>query len=496
MKPLLFDSMQKTHSQTINPMKIFWIAAAISLGASIFLIIDKPLFYVVALAGIVVILPIIKTPQLGFYLTAAAIPLDEVGDLGKILPIVDISIVKIFALLTIFAWLIHISLKKMRLVWHPVASLFLLYFLVGALSLIDAIEVKEGLQELIILATTILFFIMTFNIIRTKKQLLITLACFSIVSAGTFAWAGVQRILPSSVISERVGWLSEGEAQSGTEISSIESKSLGGIVKRSTGTTAHSNILGASTAFLLPILFAFLKLSRRTSVQALIWVGIACCFVGAVVSLSRTGILSYLLIIPMLIATRLIIITPLRVILLAIAITVSIPFMPDGVSRIFDPANYFSSKSVSVSERYKLWDAALRAFIDHPVNGFGIGNNRGIFDYYYNPWNPGLLTVHNTYLQILIETGIFGLLVLGFFFYKVIKLFLYSRRMFLQQGDEVGATFSLALLISFICFLIMGGIAFDFMRIGFKNMWLMIACSVVLYNIAVRQSIQRREPVN
>ena len=493
MKSLLFKSFHKVHVQDIQLKKVLLFTTIISLGASIFLIIDKPIFYFAALVGLVVLVPIIKYPRLGFYLTVAAIPLDEVGDLGKLLPNIDISIVKIFALLTIFSWLIHIGLKKMRLVWHPAATLFLLYFLVGALSLVDAIEFKRGLQELIIQGTTILFFILTFNMLRTKKHFLIALTCFSIVSSGTFAWAGIQRMLPSSVIEERIGWLEEGEATSGTEVSTIESDSLGGIVKRSTGTTAHSNILGASTAFLLPILFAFLKLSRKTTVKAIILVGIGCCLLGAVVSLSRTGVLSYIFVISMLIATGLIVITPVRVLILTLAIVISIPFMPDGVARIFDPSNYFSSKSVSVSERYKLWAAASRAFIDNPINGFGFGNNRGIFDYYHNPWNPGLLTVHNTYLQVLIETGFFGLLILGFFFYKVIKTFLQARKMFLKQEDEMGATFSTAILISVISFLLMGAIAFDFMRVGFKNMWLMIACSVVLYYIAVNQSTKQAQ---
>jgi O-antigen ligase len=130
---------------------------------------------------------------------------------------------------------------------------------------------------------------------------------------------------------------------------------------------------------------------------------------AAVESLSRTGMLTYLIVMPMLLYTKIFRITLPGVILCGLLLVMSIPFLPEGASRIFDVSNYFSSQSVSVSERYKLWDAAIRAFMDNPVNGFGIGNNRGIFDYYYNPWNPGLLTVHCSYLQIAIETGILGL---------------------------------------------------------------------------------------
>ncbi len=479
------NSFSLIKAQNLGFAKVIIIACVFSLTGSFFFVIDKPLFFFAALVGTIIVVPIIKNPRLGFYITVATIPLEEVGDLGKILPMVDISIVKIFAMLTLIGWVIHVSTKKMRFVWHPVATLFLLYFLVGILSLFDALELKRGLQELVIQGTTILFFIMTFNLLRTKKHILITLICFSVVSVGTFAWAGMQRVLPSFVIAERVGWLEEGEATSGVEISSIESKSLGGNVMRSTGTAAHSNVLGVNTAFLIPILFALLRLTRQPIARIAICGGLACCLVGVVVSLSRTGILAYCIIMPMLVFSGLLIISPMRVMILVLTIAVSIPFLPDGVSRIFDITNYFSTKSVSVSERIKLWDAAARAFIDNPVSGFGLGNNRGIFDYYKNSWNPGLLTVHNTYLQILIETGIFGLLVISFFFYKVVKLFHKARKLFLKQKDDVGATLSLALMISVIAFLMMGVIAFDFMRIGFKNMWLMIGCSVSLYHIAL-----------
>jgi O-antigen ligase len=171
----------------------------------------------------------------------------------------------------------------------------------------------------------------------------------------------------------------------------------------------------------------------------------------------------------------------------AVAGLMSLPFLPEGVTRIFDPRNYLSSQSVSVSERFKLWDAAFRAFLENPITGFGFGDNRGIFEFYNNPWTPGLLTVHSTYLQVLIETGIVGLLILLFFFYCLLRMFWRAARLYHKQGDAVGWNLSIAVLISLVAFLVMGAIAFDFMRIGFKNMWFLIGCGIVLYNIAIRQ---------
>ncbi|MDZ7784564.1 MAG: hypothetical protein U5K56_17040 [Halioglobus sp.] len=61
-----------------------------------------------------------------------------------------------------------------------------------SLTLFDALDTMRGVQELVIQGTTIMLLILTFNLLRTKRQVFIALVAFSIVSAGTFAYAGVQ----------------------------------------------------------------------------------------------------------------------------------------------------------------------------------------------------------------------------------------------------------------------------------------------------------------
>ena len=473
-----------------NAQRVFFVALAAGLLASTAFVIDKPLFFAAGLVGLVGVIPILRNPRLGLYLTAATIPLDEVGELGNILPMIDISITKIFALVTLMSWVLNLVMRKYRFLWHWQVGVFLLYWLWGALTLFDALDTMRGLQELVIQGTTILFLILTFNLLRTKRQVLVALIAFATVSAGSFAYAGVQRILPGAEIDERIGWLEEGESVAGLEVSNIESDTIG-TVKRSTGTTAHSNVLGASTAFLVPVLLALMKLARYRLWQGLALVGVGCCLVGVVVSLSRTGMLTYIVILPMLLLARLLVITPPRAALVAVAAIASIPFLSEGVTRIFNPTNYLANKSVSVSERFKLWDAAFRAFIENPLTGFGFGDNRGILDFYYSPWNTGLLTVHSSYLQVLIETGIIGLLILVFFFYCLLRMFWRAATLYRRQGDALGWNLSIAILISFTSFLIIGAIAFDFMRIGFKNMWFLIGCGIALYNIARHQEVER-----
>jgi hypothetical protein len=485
--------VHNTAVQDNTYLKVFLASVCVGLVASAAFVLDKPLFFAAGLVGIVGVIPILRNPVLGLYATVATIPLDEVGELGNILPMIDISITKIFALVTLAAWGLNVLVKRYRFIWNWQVGLLVAYWLWGVITLADALDTKRGLQELVIQGTTVLFLIMVFNLLRTKRQLLIALLAFAVVSAGTFAYAGVQRILPGAEIAERVGWLEEGEAAAGVEVSNIESDTIG-TVKRSTGTTAHSNVLGASTAFLVPILVVFMRLARHRLWQLLALAGVGCCLVGAVVSLSRTGMLTYVIILPMLLLSGLLVVTPARVAVVFAAAVASIPFLPEGVTRIFDPRNYLSTQSVSVSERYKLWDAAIRAAADNPLTGFGLGDNRGIFDYYHNPWNPGLLTVHSTYLQVLIETGIIGLMILLMFFACLLKMFWRAAELFKRQRDTFGWHMIVAIMISFAAFLLIGAIAFDFMRIGFKNMWFLIGCGIALYNIALYQARQGQMP--
>ncbi len=62
----------------------------------------------------------------------------------------------------------------------------------------------------------------------------------------------------------------------------------------------------------------------------------------------------------------------------------------------------------SISERFNLWNKAIKLILNHPLEGIGLGNfpfyvNR--FLKYYNPIN-----LHNSYLEIAAETGIFALI--------------------------------------------------------------------------------------
>ena len=123
------------------------------------------------------------------------------------------------------------------------------------------------------------------------------------------------------------------------------------------------------------------------------------------------------------------------------------------------------------------------------------------------PWSDGLL--HAVFQAATCRTAGFNtiplaaetitdagllLMILLMFFACLLKMFWRAAELFKRQRDTFGWHMIIAILISFVSFLIIGAIAFDFMRIGFKNMWFLIGCGIALYNIALYQARQNQMP--
>ncbi len=77
--------------------------------------------------------------------------------------------------------------------------------------------------------------------------------------------------------------------------------------------------------------------------------------------------------------------------------------------------------------RLLLWDTAWKLFTQSPIFGVGWGNFEQIYGYYIHvSWiPPGVLWVHNLYLQLLSETGLVGF---GAFFFVVFIALREARR--------------------------------------------------------------------
>jgi O-antigen ligase len=185
-------------------------------------------------------------------------------------------------------------------------------------------------------------------------------------------------------------------------------------------------------------------------------------------------------------------ITGVRFIAIVVILLLALPFVPDGyIERVLSPSSYLRSNSDSLNGRLEMWTASLQAIFDHPLRGFGIGNEHGIFDYWRPEFRDMLGTVMNTFLQIAMEVGLVGLMLFLVFTFMIFRRVITGRALFIRLGESDMAVIGTAFLV-LLSALFLSWMTVEFLRGSFKNIWLLLAC-VVAYNRIGTSSIGQLE---
>lgn len=452
-------------------------------AATILVVTGSPTLYLGAVAGGVLLGAVLMEPRLGLFLTVATVPLEAAGRLENLIPGVSLSLPKIFTALALAGWGVHLGLRRLRFKTSTEVHVLFAYGLAGAISLVDAYEFSLGYPALGRYASTVVFYLLVMNLLRTRRDFQIALSLFVGVSIATFAFAIVQRYMPGFTFADRLGWDREGAVRYGVELMMLDA---GGAetVARSSGVSVHAILMAVNTVFILPIVLAALQWLRGFWWQAGVWTAVGVCIGANLASYSRTGLLILGIVLVVLLERRLLRLTPLHVIALGVAAAATAPLLPDSlVDRVFSWESYTLAGSESLRERVKLLDAGWNAFLDHPWNGMGIETTFSIFRYYEYPDHGAIVTVHNGYLQVMLELGIPGIVLLLAFFWLTQRRFRLAERAFRLRNDRQMALICRALFVSLLAFLLVG-FTVDVMRIGFKNMWLIMAFAPALHRIA------------
>lgn len=474
-----------------SPLSIA-LLVAFGAGLSSLLVLDKPLIYLVAVPGAAVAIAVLRQPLLGLYLTAAALPIDIAGTLVSITGTTfRISIAWVCTLLTLASWGVDSLLKRRSPAFPAEVWVLLAYVAVGIISLTTALEFSRGVEEVVRMVLTILFFLLVLNLVQTSKQLNTILALLVISSVFTFAYAlGQKFFLPATIIEERgIDWLKPGAVTYGVELGKVDTQGLEH-VDRVTGTTIHSGVLALNCAYMLPFIMVYQQLHGSMMRQALSW-GAVLLLIGAFgTTLSRAGFLTLGFTLLMLVWTGILKITGVRLIAILLLLVLGIPFLPPGfVDRVLSPESYMASNSASLNGRLELWSASLRAIMDHPLSGFGIGNEHGIFSYWKPELRDQLGTVLNTWLQIAMEAGIPAMLLFVLFIWLLFRRLKDGRRRFRAQGNRAMFLVGTALFV-LMCALVVSWMSFEFLRAGFKNVWLLLACIVAYHRISLAEPLR------
>lgn len=332
----------------------------------------------------------------------------------------NVAVIDVILLLLIFLWLADAAVDRhSKLYMFPSTTVpVAIWLLVSALSIPGAIDPVAGLFQLVSMVRAVIMYLVVANQIRVTSDtvyvfvaLLLGL-CLQCALGIYQAWSG-----------QPLGLWFLGESPEVREFALDI-----GLVARPHGTLGHPNDYAMYLEILLPLAFTLLFSQIIPLYKFLI--GLAFCLgvVSLVLSLSRGGWLGFglatVVVLFFLIQRRMIRAQRILSILAwgsSMLLIMAITFSGLIASRLL------SSDEGSAASRLLLMHGAIAIVKDNPLLGVGL-DNYALAAPEYNPsnmenWDVGATYVHNAFLLIGAEIGIFGL-----------SAFVWSFLAFLKQG--------------------------------------------------------------
>jgi len=306
--------------------------------------------------------------------------------------------------------------RKLRLAW-PEGGLLIAFLAAAGLSCVSALwpgYAVDGVEDLAKMALAYFFLV---NCVNTERGLRGVM--WIMVIGGLFPAAGtLKNYLTGNMFEGRAAWL---------------------------GIFANPNEVAYSLVILLPL--AVYLASPRGWGPRLILLSISILFVAAIyVTFSRGGLVGLAAVIA-LCAWR----KKNRWMQGALLVLLVAGMM--FASRFWSRGEDFSQldNDVSLQQRVATYEAASSMFLDHPLLGVGFACSVVAWPLYAPEGmnSKGALVTHNTFLQVLSETGVLGfvpfVLLLGFSLYQ-------SRKLALQPATaDMGAAVEVAIWGLVVC---------------------------------------------
>ena len=192
-----------------------------------------------------------------------------------------------------------------------------------------------------------------------------------------------------------------------------------GVSGRVYATFYNPNNFAEILVLLTPCAFVAFMTEERVTNAAKVLVGLSFVLpiVALVLTLSRSAWISFALCVGSFIALANLKLIPLFLILAVMAV----PFLPASIiNRVM---SLFTGNDTSMGYRLYIWEASLKALGADPLTGGGLGTNN-FFDAYRKFMVPEACVAthaHNMYLEIWLETGLFGFLSIITLYFSSLK---------------------------------------------------------------------------
>lgn len=223
---------------------------------------------------------------------------------------------------------------------------------------------------------------------------------------------------------------------------------------RASGTTNDSHALGLYFAMLLPVPFVLMMIPKikahyRVLLASILVMGA----IGLIITFARSGWLSFAIAVTFAMGVIVFIWKQKKIIFLALAVfIITSALYPKAYSYLYD--RLFDAPSELLEDRYSLNHTAMSVWSQHPLFGAGPAN------YHNAMWEPNVrifdgytgYPVHNAYLIVASETGLFGLIT----FYGIIFFAMRACWKAVDCEDYLIRAMALAVLTGLFAYLLDG----------------------------------------
>lgn len=434
---------------------------------------------------------VLYSPYLAVALTAAVVPLERIGRFSNDSQMITFSLMRTMGLLGAASLLLNWGMKRYKL-WTPApVILYACYTLIGALTLIFTEDFTRGVQQTTTNIGNVLFLLLIANAIRSKAQVRLPIILWLITTLGIglfsiYQWHGSTATVEVDRY-DNSGYRSTDERFSTVMEDYGEFESIGA-VRRVLGSTSSPAVYAINVILTLPFYLYLWRTSRSRWMALFATTGLLVGAYNVVLTNTRAGVAALAVVCVCTLSSRLVRHRKALVAAMVLITVSAIPFLPQALSnRLFNLDSWSASKSATLNMRLVYWGAAVDIIEEHWLFGIGVGNQIELPKRLDNMYMPTNTSVHNEYLETLVETGIIGYPFMVGFMILAWRRLRGAELHFRKLGDVESEFFLTAFRMGFITILFYA-LQCDVLHFTLKGFWLCIGLTFAFWKLS-------REPI-
>jgi hypothetical protein len=436
---------------------------------------------------------LLSSPSSTVLLTAAVVPLERLGRFSNDAQVVTFSLMRLMGALALATLAIHWFIGRRRLKFTQPLLLYGSYILIALVSLYGSTDVAKGVQQCAAMVGNALFLVLIINVVNRKEQVRTPVILWLATTLAVGIFCIYQWYSPHAQVHmdrfDNSGLRTTDERFSTVMEDYGEFETMG-IVRRALGPTSNPAVYGINIILALPFYVYLARTTKSVWMRIFGAAGVitGCC--NVILTNTRAAVVTLVVAIVCMALTRLVRLRLIGIVGVVIVAALLVPFLPSALyDRIFRISNYTVDRSATLRIRLLYWQTAVDIFADHWLLGCGIGNQNELPARLKNVAMPSNTTVHNEYLETLLETGIIGYPVMVCFMIVLYRRCRRAEKFFSEQGDTVSALFLTAARVGFYAVLFYG-LQCDVLHFTLKGWWLSMGLCVALAEIAAARSAQ------